>query len=232
MNFDKIINQGYNFNIGKYISEGFELFRKDIGGFIVATLLAIVMSFIPFCSLLAIGNFYKIFKKVDEGQSVQVGDIFDFTDFWMYFKLFFLILFAVIILMIPIQFTMIPIIVAAKDAGENVNVAMIIGGMGIWFLLFILFLFAFTVSLYFVQPIISLHKIQSVRQAYSLSWKIAKKNFFMILIFSIIVGLISQLGIIVCGIGILFTIPVGICIKYISYKDVLTTQNQKAAIHE
>ncbi|MCU7617349.1 hypothetical protein NZ698_09070 [Chryseobacterium sp. PBS4-4] len=232
MNFDKIINQGYNFNIGKYISEGFELFRKDIGGFIVATLLAIVMSFIPFCSLLAIGNFYKICKKVDEGQSVQVGDIFDFTDFWMYFKLFFLILFAVIILMIPIQFTMIPIIVAAKDAGENVNVAMIIGGMGIWFLLFILFLFAFTVSLYFVQPIISLHKIQSVRQAYSLSWKIAKKNFFMILIFSIIVGLISQLGIIVCGIGILFTIPVGICIKYISYKDVLTTQNQKAAIHE
>lgn len=230
MNFDKIINQGYDFNIGKYISEGFTLFKKDIGGFIVATLLAIVMSFIPFCSLLAIGNFYKICKKVDEGQSVQAGDIFDFTDFWMYFKMFFLIVFAVVILMIPVQITIIPIIVAAQGAGENIDVAMIMGGMGIWVLLFILFLFAFTVSLYFVQPIISLHKIQSVRKAYSLSWRIAKKNFFMILILSIIVGIISQLGIIVCGIGILFTAPIGICIKYISYKDVLNTQNQKIGI--
>ena len=218
MSFDKIINQGYDFNIGKYISEGFTLFKKDIGGFIVATLLAIVMSFIPFCSLLAVGNFYKICKKVDEGQSVQAGDIFDFTDFWMYFKMFFLIVFAVVILMIPVQITIIPIIVAAKGAGENVDLAMIMGGMGIWFLLFIVFLFAFTVSLYFVQPIISLHKIQSVRQAYSLSWRIAKKNFFLILILSIIVGIISQLGLIVCGIGVLFTAPIGICIKYISYK--------------
>lgn len=230
MNFDKIINQGYDFNIGKYISEGFTLFKKDIGGFIVATLLAIVMSFIPFCSLLAVGNFYKICKKVDEGQSVQAGDIFDFTDFWMYFKMFFLIVFAVVILMIPVQITIIPIIVAAKGAGENVDLAMIMGGMGIWFLLFIVFLFAFTVSLYFVQPIISLHKIQSVRQAYSLSWRIAKKNFFLILILSIIVGIISQLGLIVCGIGVLFTAPIGICIKYISYKDVLNTQNQKIGI--
>lgn len=230
MSFDKIINQGYDFNIGKYISEGFTLFKKDIGGFIVATLLAIVMSFIPFCSLLAVGNFYKICKKVDEGQSVQAGDIFDFTDFWMYFKMFFLIVFAVVILMIPVQITIIPIIVAAKGAGENVDVAMIMGGMGIWFLLFMVFLFAFTVSLYFVQPIISLHKIQSVRQAYSLSWRIAKKNFFLILILSIIVGIISQLGLIVCGIGVLFTAPIGICIKYISYKDVLNTQNQKIGI--
>ncbi|MCY0969726.1 hypothetical protein [Chryseobacterium wangxinyae] len=232
MNFDKLISQGYDFNIGRYISEGFTLFKKDIGGFIIATLLAIVMSFIPFCSLLAVGNFYKICKKVDEGQSVQAGDIFDFTDFWMYFKLFFLILLAVIILMIPVQITIIPIIAAAKGAGENINIAMLLGGMGMWFVLFLLFIFAFTVSLYFVQPIISLHKIQSVRQAYLLSWKIAKKNFFMILIFSIIVGIISQLGIIVCGVGLLFTAPIGICIKYISFKDVLNTQNQKAGLYE
>ncbi|MCY0976319.1 hypothetical protein PGH12_11425 [Chryseobacterium wangxinyae] len=230
MNFDKLISQGYDFNIGRYISEGFTLFKKDIGGFIIATLLAIVMSFIPFCSLLAVGNFYKICKKVDEGQSVQAGDIFDFTDFWMYFKLFFLVLLAVIILMIPVQITIIPIIAAAKGAGENINIAMLFGGMGIWFVLFLLFIFAFTVSLYFVQPIISLHKIQSVRQAYLLSWKISKKNFFMILIFSIIVGIISQLGIIVCGVGLLFTVPIGICIKYVSFKDVLYTQNQKSRI--
>lgn len=229
MNFDLLTNRGYDFNIGKYISEGFDIFKKDIGGFIVATLLAVVMSFIPFCGLLAIGNFYKICKKVDEGQSVQAGDIFDFTDFWMYFKLFLLILLVVFILMIPIQATLIPIILAAKN-GDELNPAIFLGGMGIWFFLYLIFLLAFSVSMYFIQPLISLHKIQSVRQAFSLSWKIAKKNFLMIFLFTIVVGLISELGLLACGIGILFTIPIGICIKYASYKDVLETQNQKTGL--
>lgn len=229
MNFDLLTNKGYDFNIGKYISEGFDIFKKDIGGFIVATLLAVVMSFIPFCGLLAIGNFYKICKKVDEGQSVQAGDIFDFTDFWMYFKLFLLILLVVFILMIPIQATLIPIIFAAKN-GDQLNPAIFLGGMGIWFFLYLIFLLAFSVSMYFIQPLISLHKIQSVRQTFSLSWKIARKNFLMIFLFTIVVGLISELGLLACGIGILFTIPIGICIKYASYKDVLETQNQKTGL--
>lgn len=230
MNFDLITNKGYNFNIGKYISDGTEIFKRDIGGFIVATLLAIVMSFIPFCGILAMGNFYKICRKVDQGQKVQAGDIFDFTDFWVYFKLMILVLVVVMILMIPLSFTLIPVIVAASAGGEYVDPFVVMGGMGIWFFLYILFMIAFSVSLFFVQPLISLYRVQSVRQAYSLSWNIAKKNFFAIFLFSIVVGIISQLGFIACGIGLLFTIPLGICIRYAAYKDVLETQNQKIGL--
>ncbi|KPH11963.1 glycerophosphoryl diester phosphodiesterase membrane domain-containing protein [Chryseobacterium sp. ERMR1:04] len=232
MNFDLITKGGYNFNIGKYISDGFELFKKDIGGFIVATILVVIMSIIPFCGLLALGNFYKICRKVDQGQKVQAGDIFDFTDFWVYFKFMLLIFVAIVILMIPIQISLVPMIFAAQygDGAGDLGSALFAGGMGIWMILFMLLIFAFAISFYFVQPIISLYRVQSVRQAYSLSWKIAKKNFWMILIFSLVVGVISEVGIIACGIGILFTAPIGICIKYASFKDVLETQNQKQGL--
>ncbi|MCS3530387.1 hypothetical protein [Chryseobacterium sp. JUb7] len=231
-NFDLITNKRYNFNIGKYISEGIDLFKKDIGGFVLATFLAVIMSIIPFCGILAMGNFYKICKKADEGRPVQAGDIFDFTDFWVYFKFFVLLLVVVFVLMIPVQITLIPLFAAAQygDDPSDIGTALFAGGLGIWFCLFILLMFAFSVSFYFVQPLISIYRIQSVRQAYSLSWKIAKKNFWMILIFMILAGIISEIGIFACGIGIFLTAPLGLCIKYMSFKDVLETQNQKVGL--
>ncbi len=231
-NFDLIANKGYNFNIGKYISEGIDLFKKDIGGFVLATLLAVIMSIIPFCGILAIGNFYKICKKADEGKPVQAGDIFDFTDFFVYFKLLILLMAVVFILMIPVQFSLIPLLAAAKYGNDPgaVGSALFAGGFIIWFCLFIILMFAFSVSFYFVQPLISVYRVQSVRQAFGLSWKIAKKNFWMIFIFMILAGVISQIGILACGIGIFLTAPLGLCIKYMSFKDVLETQNQKIGL--
>lgn len=220
----------YDFNIGKYLSQGTELFKKDIGGFIVATLLLFVMSFIPFCGILGLGNFYKICKKVDEGQQVSAGDIFDFTDFVVYLKLFLLIFAICIVVMIPIQLTLVPFLLAADAEGGQVSdagAALLAGGMGLWIMLIMIVFMILSISMYFIQPLISLYRITSVREAYRLSWKIARKNFFMIFLFSIVVGIISQLGVIVCGIGILFTIPLGICMKYAAYKDVLESLNKK-----
>lgn len=231
-NFDVTAANGYEMNIGKFISEGVDLFKKDIGGFIVATILLFLMSIIPFLGVMALGNFYKICRKVDEGQKVQVGDIFDFTDFVTYLKFFVFIFVICFIIMIPIQLSLLPVLFAASSADGNLSdtgAALFAGGMGIWFMLVIVLLFAVTISMYFVQPLISLYGITSIRKAYSISWKLARRNFLMILVFSIVVGIISQIGVIVCGIGILFTIPLGICIKYASFKNILGSANQKTA---
>lgn len=229
-NLELLSVKGYDFNIGKYLSDGMELFKKDIGGFIVATILVFVMNFIPFCGILGMGNFYKICKKVDEGEKVSAGDIFDFTDFVMYLKLFLLIFAVVIVIMIPVQLSLLPVIFAANATDGSLSEtssALFAGGMGIWLLLVIILIAAVSVSMFFVQPLISLHRMTSVREAFMLSWKLARRNFLKIFVFSIIVGFISQLGVIVCGIGILFSIPVGICMKYAAYKDVLESVNQK-----
>ncbi|MDR6921545.1 DUF4013 domain-containing protein [Chryseobacterium sp. 2987] len=229
-NFDVTATNGYEMNIGKFISEGVDLFKKDIGGFIVATLLLFFISLIPFLGVMALGNFYKICRKVDEGQKVQAGDIFDFTDFVTYLKLFLLLFVILFIIMIPIQLSLLPILFAASASDgqlSDTGAALFAGGMGIWFLLVIVLLFVVSISMYFVQPLISLYRISSVREAFSISWKLARRNFFMIFLFTIVVGIISQLGAIVCGIGLLFTIPLGICIKYASFKNILGSSNQK-----
>ncbi len=229
-NFDVTAINGYEMNIGKFISEGVDLFKKDIGGFIVATLLLFVMSFVPFLGVMALGNFYKICRKVDEGQKVQVGDIFDFTDFVTYLKFFVFLFIVLFIIMIPVEISLFPILFAASATeGEfsDTGAALFAGGMGIWFLLVIVLLCAVSISMYFVQPLISLYRITSIREAFSISWKLARRNFFMIFLFTIVVGVISQLGAILCGIGLLFTIPLGICIKYASFKNILGSSNQK-----
>jgi hypothetical protein len=120
-NLELLGTKEYDFNIGKYLSQGTELFKKDIGGFIVATILVFVMSFIPFCGILGLGNFYKICKKVDEGEKVSVGDIFDFTDFVMYLKVFLLIFAVVLVAMIPVQLSLIPVIFAARATEGSVS---------------------------------------------------------------------------------------------------------------
>lgn len=229
-NLELLGTKEYNFNIGKYLSQGTELFKKDIGGFIVATILVFVMSFIPFCGILGLGNFYKICKKVDEGEKVSAGDIFDFTDFVMYLKVFLLIFAVVLVAMIPVQLSLIPVIFAARATEGSVSGAgnaLFAGGMGLWVILILILICVISVSMFFVQPLISLYRMTSVREAFMLSWKIARRNFFQIFLFSIVVGIISQLGIIACGIGILFSIPLGICMKYAAYKDVLESVNEK-----
>ena len=53
-----------NFKFGEYINKGFELLKKDFGGVFVGFLVTFLMSIIPFCGILAMGNFYKYLRKL------------------------------------------------------------------------------------------------------------------------------------------------------------------------
>ena len=41
------------FKFGEYFNKGFELFKKDMGTFILAFIFVLIMSLIPFCGFLA-----------------------------------------------------------------------------------------------------------------------------------------------------------------------------------
>jgi hypothetical protein len=58
------------FKFGEYINKGFELFKKDMGTFILAFIFAGILSIIPFFIFLAFGNFIKILPE------------FEFYRFW------------------------------------------------------------------------------------------------------------------------------------------------------
>ena len=67
--------------------------------------------------------------------------------------------------------------------------------------------------------LISLENVKSIKEAWSISNIMTKGNLLSILGFAIVVGLIGQLGIIACGIGLLISLPLTYVLQYVSYED-------------
>ena len=53
-----------HFKFGEYLSEGFSLYTKNFGKVLLAFFFLLIMSIIPFCSYLAIGNFLRFMRRL------------------------------------------------------------------------------------------------------------------------------------------------------------------------
>lgn len=216
------INNNFNFNIGRYISEGINLFMKDPGGILVSFLLVIVMSIIPFCSVLAIGNFYKVCRDVEITGKADSGKIFNFDDFVPYLKFIFLLFVVVFIIIIPIPIFIFPLSLFRGEDGSvsDVGAAMVAGGFGLFMIFYVIFLISLSIATYYFIPLVAIKGSHDVGKNISVSWALAKKDFFSIFVFIIISGILSQLGVFACGIGLFFTIPIGLCMRYKSFEKI------------
>ncbi|WP_379967928.1 hypothetical protein [Epilithonimonas sp. UC225_85] len=215
-------NININFNIGKYISGGIDLFRKDPGTIFGAFVLTLIFSIIPLFSLLAIGNFYKVCRDVDVQGKSDIGRIFNFDDFVPYLKFMFL-LFLIVMIIVPFPLILFPLSLFSGEDGNvsNISLAFILGGFGVFILFYVIFLIVLSVATYYFIPLVALKGSHDIRKNISLSWQLAKKDFFSILIFIIISGFLSQLGILACGIGIFLTIPIVLCMRYKSFEKIM-----------
>lgn len=52
-----------NFKMSQYLSEGLELLKKDFVNIALATFLCLIMSIIPFCGFLAMGELVQILTR-------------------------------------------------------------------------------------------------------------------------------------------------------------------------
>ena len=57
------------------------------------------------------------------------------------------------------------------------------------------------------------------------SIKVVKTNFWPFFGFSLISGIIGGLGALICGIGIIFTLPIQVCMLTAAYRDVFTPRH-------
>ncbi|WP_261510358.1 hypothetical protein [Chryseobacterium paludis] len=205
------------FKLSEYLNKGFELLKKDFGNFMVAYILCIVMSIIPFCGLLAMGNFYKYCRKVNKAEPASVGDIFNFDDFLPYFIVQLIILAGVFVLYIPL-FALIPL--TAMTGGEDPSPVFAIFMVPY---IFIIVIAVFIVALlgFYIPALISLKKIYDIKTAWSMSRIMTKNNLLSIFLFAIVVGFLSQIGILACGIGILITMPYFYTTHYFAFEDAI-----------
>lgn len=203
-----------NFKFGEYINKGFELMKARFGDIFVGLLVTILMSIIPLCGMMAMGNYYKYIKKLSKNQPTSAGEIFDFKDFMPYLILQLIIIGGVLVLTIPMSF-MFALLGAFAEYGDRPNPLMV---MPLMFLI-IIPIYYFLLRAFYMIPLISLKGITDIKTAWQISSTMTKGNIFTILLFAIVVSILSQIGILACGIGILITMPFLYAANYFAYED-------------
>ncbi len=208
-----------NFKFGEYINKGLELLKKDFGNVFIAFLLCMVMSIIPFCGLLGMGNMYKYLQKLNRNQPANAGDIFDFKDFMPYFILQLIVFGGFFMIYIP--FVIVLVITGAySDSGNGA------GPLAMMFLipyviLMIVAVYYFVLKAFYMIPLISLKGIKDIKTAWKISKIMTSGNLIAIILFSFVIGILAQIGIIACGIGLFLTIPFVYTANYFAYEDAL-----------
>lgn len=214
-----LVPKPINFKFGEYINKGFEFLKKDFGNVFVAFLMCFIMSIIPFCGLLAMGNLYKYFRKLNKNQAASPGEIFDFKDFMPYFLLQLILFAGVIVLYIPLMVVFALVGLASGNNGEP-NPGVMIFVIPYLFLM-IAAIYYFLLKAFYIIPLISFKGITDIQTAWNISKVMTKGNLWTILLFSFVASLLSQIGILACGIGLLLTMPFMYAANYFAYEDAI-----------
>nr|WP_315027440.1 hypothetical protein [uncultured Chryseobacterium sp.] len=207
-----------NFKLGEYINKGFELLKKDFGNVFVGFLVCLVMSIIPFCGLLAMGNLYKYLRKLNRNQGASPGDIFDFKDFMPYFILQLIILGGVILLYIPLIIVL--ALTGAISNSDEANPLTVVFVFPYMFLM-IAAIYYFVLKAFYIIPLISFNGITEIKTAWNISKVMTKGNLLSIFLFLLVVSILSQIGVLACGIGVFLTIPFMYTANYFAYEDAI-----------
>jgi uncharacterized membrane protein len=200
------------------MSQAFELMKKDFGNIFVAFLLVIVMSIIPFCGILAVGNFYKYLDRLKRGEQANPGDIFNFDDFMPYFILQLILLAVIAVLYIP-MFFIFPLIAMAQYSDTI--------GFGSVFFMIIYFMFFFfavifiSTKAFYMPALISLKGVTDFQTAWKASGMMTKGNLLNIFLFVLVTSLVANVGIIACGIGLFVTLPFYYTAQFFAYDDAM-----------
>lgn len=189
---------------GEWVQQGWELYKANIGVWIVASLLAIVISVATLGILsgpMMAGLAWMALALVDRKEpKPQMGDVFKGFDYFLQSFLFCLV-WGVITLAISV-----------------VGLIPCIGT-----LVFIVVSIALETALMFGLFLI-VDKKMEFWPASMLSLNVVKPNFFPFLGLLVVTVLIGNVGTIACGIGVIVTMPIAVCILAVAYRNVFGVQ--------
>lgn len=222
------INNGYKFELGTYISEGFAIFQKEWILFCLYGLVSLV---------LLVGSFFTIFgfafllfptmlgfscaaDKVGRGETLQFNDFFGgYKNFSRHFVVGLLVLAAYVLLFVPYIFL---IFFATQPDTEDPTLPMLLAFLSLG--LMIIGVYFLQVVLFFTPYLIH-YGDYSAGEAMKKSYALAMKNFWWMLLFVFVVGIITGIGQYICLVGMFATVPVGFLINYALVKNVLLSSD-------
>lgn len=236
----KIINEGYNFRFGSYIDSGFKLVQKNLGMFIGFFLLYLVIfgiaGMVPVVgqivsSLLGpvvMAGFYIVAKKTQNDQHTEFGDFFKGFQFATPIVLR-VIATSVIMLICALPFLYLVYDSGLAEwymefAGNPENAAMLMEdfpGMPSWWSIFLLIPLIYIAICYAFADMFIVFKNMGFWDAMEASRQLISQQWLTIFAFFFVVGLIAMAGALLCGVGVIFTIPAATCISYVAFADII-----------
>lgn len=197
--FERLINEGYEVDLSRYLKEGWEIFKSRAGEFIVFTLVA-AAAMTVFSGLHLPGSlvgsvvmaplyagFIIVVFMLFKSQQVQFGDFFKGFNYFL------------------------PLVLANIVMSILVTIGM--------FLLILPGVYL-AVSYMFVSMLIVDYRME-FWQAMETSRQIVTKNWFSLFVFFLVLAVINLLGALALGIGLLVTIPLSICSVCVAYRDIV-----------
>lgn len=224
-----LLDHGFNFERSFYFSEGLELFKKDAGQFsgygFLYCILAVIAAYVPFGSLLLTPSLTVGFTlgahKVSRREPLDFGVFFKGFDYFLQLLLYTLFV-GLISLVVIIPFI---IIMFVGGAFFGIGSELVIGLMAIIFiLLFMGGLTAIRTIYIFSQHFIVFGKMEAW-QAMETSRKIITQNFWPIFGMVLLLGLMNLGGFLLCGLGLVITIPLSQCIIYVAFRELVNLDN-------
>lgn len=196
---NELIAKGYEFDFGKYISDGFDLFKKDAGSFIgfgvLSGILMMVAGFIPFGGIIVspplTAGFFIYCHKLVNDQTREFSDFFKGFNGKIFGQLILVSLVSGLLSMLGMIFLIIPGIYLAVG-----------------------YIFSSQIVLFY-QP------KTEFWDAMELSRKLVTKKWWSFFGLVIVAGLIAMSGFLLLVIGVLITAPIASCILYAAFKDIV-----------
>lgn len=227
------IANGYSVKIGEYLSRGWELFKANMGShigfFVVFLILATICKFIPiigtFTSVFLAPMVYGIYlvnrNFLVNKKAPEFGDYFkgyDYTGKIILMALISLVL-SIVILLISAGSIILPML---TGGGMDDIEGMVEIFKSKWIFLVLGFILIIFVSLIIeVATFIAVFHKEDIGKAIEKGFKFVLKNPFGLIGFGIINSLITIMGIFGLIIGIIFTMPWGMCNNYAMYEDLI-----------
>lgn len=187
--------------LNEWLSGGFELYKQHIAVLILPALLVVVVSMATFGILAGpmLAGFTMIVLRLKDGTEPKPGpaDVFNGFSFFLPSFLFMLV-YMIASVLVPVVLGVIPLIGGVLGLFATFAISA--------FVLFTMFLIVDQKLAFWPAVMASVDKV--------------KLDFWPFLGFTVIISVISSLGMIACFIGVFVTMPFYYCASVLAYRDV------------
>ncbi len=219
---DDLIENGYSLRVSDYISGGFQMVKDNLGLFIGFTMIMFIINgfagMVPFGSLavsapLSAGLFLAA-NKINKGYELEFGDFFKGFDYFgqlVVYSILMVLIFAA--LAVPIGIFSVSMLAVGFDDDMVVVLALLMG--------FVAFLVIIYLAISFMwAPHLIVFAKKKAWESMETSRQIIKHDFWNLVGFGMLLGLINIAGALCFGVGLLYTLPASACALYLAFEDV------------